>query len=437
MHRTVLALVVAAGLGVTGYLWAGDGGKKECPLKAAAAGKEGGCSQACADKKKGACKELAAYASYQRANEVLKGWQEGSAKLAALSEAEKGELQVTFARFEEAHPAGSIVKPTMAFLHKGLGTVVRMDAAAGKMCAQGCQAATPAAGEVAAAAEPQGCAKKAAMASAHKKLQQSVALTAKAHELMLVAYQAAGKEGCSGKGKSGGCSEKAAVSAEGQKGGCGAKTEATLTAATGEKEEARQCAKTAKAAEAAGCGAKTEAALTAAAGEKQCSKASGASGCGAKAEAALTAATGEKQCDKACADKAECAKKLTAQGQAVIAESGELLARWQGAGIRLASMENADREAAEKAASAAASGCPLGSRMPETLETIAALLNDAATLNAQALAAAAKHAEKGKTIPAEVQQLAQTRGEVIAALINVLEKSNRTMQPARQVVSAQ
>lgn len=459
MNRTVLALIVASGLGLSGYLWAGDadGEKKGCP-SAAAAKKEGGCSKSCADNKggKAGCgkqKELAEYASYKRADEVLKSWQEAPARLAAMSQNNEGQIRAAFARLEETHPAGPVLKPTVAFLHKGLTTLARMDAAAGSMCAEADKPAT----QPAVADAHSGCCPKtaAAIASSRKKLERSMALTAKANELMLVAYKVGNEAGCPGhakaEGKTGGCSGK--PTADGREGACGKeKAKATLTAATGEK----QCPKAAG----SGCGAKTEATLTAATGEKRCCKAEGAGGCGSKAKATLTAG-GEKQCAKAggaggcgagkttltqadgpacCADddKACCAaKRLTALGQAVVAESGELLAQWQGADIRLASLDRAEREAAEKAAATAGTLCPTGGRMPETLEAIAALLTDAAALNARAMAECEKNAAAGKAIPAELQQLARTRGQVISALINVLEKSNKIMRPARQVASAQ
>lgn len=422
MHRTVLGLCVVAGLGLTGYLLAGDGGgeKKGCG-SAALASKEvcscgcgGACGGSCCGKctcKASCCTEggsagkVAQNAHYKRANELLKSWQEAPVRLAAMSETEKTDLEAAFKKLHEVHPVVAAFEPTMVFLHEGLATLTQIDAAAKQLCAKAATttrqpAAENTCGDTAALAksdEPKCPQTAAAVASAKSKMKQSVALTAKANELMLVAYQAAcaGKRECS---KSGGeavrlasAEEKPAKAA----GGCcgGGKSDAKLAAVTDNAEQAETRG---------GC----------------CS--------GSKTAATVAGSAGQPG-----------VKTLVTRSEKLVAQSGQLLAQWQVAGIRLAGMEGADRESVEKLASTVMVSCPVGSRMPDTLETIAGLLHDAAALNGQAMADCCRNAGVAKDTPAASKELAEARLQVISAILNVLEKSNGTMRSPRQVASAQ
>jgi hypothetical protein len=374
-----------------------------------------------------------------------------------MSETERTELQASFQKLAESHPVVPAFKPTMAFLHNGSATLSQIDVAGMKLCAElasakaesaeGCADATAAVAK----AEEKMCPKTAAsLAAVHSRMKQSVALTAKANELMLAAYKSAHGGECAEKSQ---CtkSEKTAAlaSAEGKatkSDGCcsGAKATAAL-ASVDNKSGAEK--------EAGGCcsGAKATAALASADNKSGAEKKAGGCCSGAKTTAALASAddkaAGEKKEGGCCAAKAAtaamasaegkpCVKTLVNRSQEIVTQSGQLLAQWQDAGIRLASMEGTERESVEKMASTVAASCPIGSRMPDTLETVAGLLRDAATLNAQAIAEC-RNPNVAKMIPAGGKELAEARMQVIAAMLNVLEKCNSSMKPARQVASAQ
>jgi hypothetical protein len=426
MRRTVLGLCAVAGLGLTGYLLAGDlaGDKTTCG-SASVAAKEGGCSGGCP-----IAAAMAENAHYKHANELLKSWHEAPTRLAAMTDNEKAEAEASFKKLAESHPMVPVFEPTMAYMHEGLATLTKIDAAAKQLCAQASAPTTRPAGDGVAAAdasvalakaEGQMCPKTAAaMASATMKMKQSAALTAKANELMLVAYQAAhqGEGGQKGECCKSGTTAALTSGEEKPAGGCcgSAKSEAKLTAAT-EKKAGGCCG---------GGEAKTTAALTA--GEDKSAGAKEGGCCsGAKATTAAMASTENKPC----------VKTLVSHSQQFVADSGQLLAQWQGANIRLASMEAADREATVKLASTVMASCPIGSRMPDTMETVGSLLRDAAALQAQAMAEVCHNANLSKMVPEASKELARTRLQVLSAMINVIEKSGSAMRPAAQVASAQ
>lgn len=424
---------------MTGYLMAGDSeAKKECPLAAATKLASGGAEGGCCSK----TGTLAAYPSYQRANELLKSWAEVPAKLAGMSESDRSELTAAVEKMHSTHPAAPSFQPTMALLTEGIETLSAIDAAAAKLCAEQCSAQAKTASAEGATAQAPACpVAAAALTSAKKKMEQSTALVAKANEVMLVAFKPASGATCSDKSACAG--EKAALaSAEVKTGGCPSAQTASLASAT-EKTEGTCTKATAALASAegkteGGCAEAKTAALASAeggseggcAGAKTAALASAeekADGCCAKPAAAMASATEEKPC---------CVKSLSARAESVIARSGTVLARWEGAGIGLAAMDSGERANVEKATQVVMTRCPMGSRIPESLDTVAALLRDAATLSAQAKAEVMKHEELTKMLSPEMKQLCEARSMTLAALINVMEKSNGMMRPARQVASA-
>lgn len=472
MRQTVLGLCLVAGLGLTGYLLASEGGGDQPGCSSASLASKQGCG-GCGGHSSGDA-TVAQNANYVRAEELLKSWKEAPVKLASMSETEKTDLMTSAAKLRESLPAAAAFEPTMAFLHDGMVTLTQIDAAGKQLCAQAAAPTTrPAAAEgstgastALASADAPTCPKTAAaLASAHQKMQQSVALTAKANELLLVAYQTAAASSLDGKGEC--CKSKAAgataklASAEGKPAGaeggcCASKDEAKLTAAAdkaaksgscGQKGEAALASATEKSAKTEGgcCGDKSAAKLTAA------TEKSAKSGCcGEKGEATLaSAADKDAKCEGGSCGSAKttaalasgeqklCPKALAKQSQELVARSGQLLAQWEGANIRLASMDSTERGSVVKLASDVMAACPIGSRMPETMETVAGLLRDAATLNAQAMAACCHNPGVAKAIPEASKDLAKARFQVISAMLNVLEKSNGAMKPAREVASAQ
>lgn len=460
MRRILLGLVVAGGLGLAGWAFAGDG--KECPLKAAQASS---CSKSCAEKAGSSqcAKELAGCPTYKRANELIKSWSEVPARLAAMNETDKSELMAAAEKMGTAHPAAAVMKPAMEFVKNSVATAVEIDAACAKMCADQC-AKGEAAGE-------SGCPKaKAAMAAAKLQMEKSAAMVAKANELLTVAFaqmgDECGKSACaktaqlaSAEEKAGCCSKSKATlaSAEEKSGGC-AKSKATLAAA---EEKTEGCAKPkatlAAAEEKSGCCSKSKATLAAAeeksggcakskatlaaAEEKTegCSKSKAtlaaaeekSGGC-AKSKATLASAEGEKGCSKQA-----CAKTLTAKAEELAAQSGVLAAKLQSAGVVLASMDSADRSAIEKTCNAVMERCPVGSRMPETMATVADLLTGAAKMSAKCQAECGKNEAISKHVSQEMKDLCQARATLTAAALNVLEKMNGIMKPAKQVAMAQ
>jgi hypothetical protein len=477
MRRILLGLVVAGGLGLAGWAFAGDG--KECPLKAAQASS---CSKSCAEKAGSSqcAKELAGCPTYKRANELIKSWSEVPARLAAMNETDKSELMAAAEKMGTAHPAAAVMKPAMEFVKNSVATAVEIDAACAKMCADQC-AKGEAAGE-------SGCPKaKAAMAAAKLQMEKSAAMVAKANELLTVAFAQMGDEcgksacaktaqlasaeekaGCCSKSKAtlaaaeektGGCAKskatlaaaeektegcskpKATLAAAEEKSGCCSKSKATLAAA---EEKSGGCAKskaTLAAAEEKTEGCSKPKATLAAAEEKSgcCSKSKAtlaaaeekSGGC-AKSKATLASAEGEKGCSKQA-----CAKTLTAKAEELAAQSGVLAAKLQSAGVVLASMDSADRSAIEKTCNAVMERCPVGSRMPETMATVADLLTGAAKMSAKCQAECGKNEAISKHVSQEMKDLCQARATLTAAALNVLEKMNGIMKPAKQVAMAQ
>ena len=395
MKRTILAVFVLGGLGITGYLMAGDGTQKECPLAAAA--KAAGAGSCC----KGAS-ELAAFPSYQRANELLKSWQEVPAKLAALNENEKSEIQAAAEKMHTLHPGASAMQPTMALLTSGMATLTEIDAAMASMCSAHASTSTRPSDATAKLASAEESEVKcpvaaAALASAHQKMQKSAALVAKANEIVLVAFKPVAEGGCSAKA---GCTEATAklASAE-EKPACCAGQTATVAAADAKSGHAVLAAGEAKS-------------------EAGCPKV-----------AAAMAAAGEKSF---------CVKSISAKADAITTQSGAVLAQWQNAGVMLTAMDKADRDAVEKATNTVITRCPMGIRVTESMDVVASLLRDAVALEAQARTEIMKNEEAlAKVVPAEAKQLCTARMMTIAAMVNVLDKTNNAMRPAHQVASAQ
>jgi hypothetical protein len=342
MKRTILAAMLA--VGVAGYVTAGE----KCCAKKAAAAKSAEAQQLPAK----VAEQLAAVPSYQRADELLKSWNDVPVKLAAMNEDDKAAIQAVGKKMS-AHPAAAVFQPTLAYLNNSLALAVELDSAkhALKMQAK-------------AAASDQG-AVKADDAPACPK--ESAALVRKAGELVLAAYTAAGGEK--------GCSKRACS---------GDSNKVKLTAADG---DAPVCPKAAAAAEKEGGGI--------------------------------------------------CAKSLSAKADAVVAESGKLLAQWQEANVTLASMDDSARHEVELASSEGVSKCPIGALMPETLSTAAELLSRAAKLDAQNEAEFAKNPEVAKHVSDEIRALDQSRRMVTNAALNVLEKTSLLAKPAKQIASAQ
>ncbi|MEP0844778.1 MAG: hypothetical protein HRF43_18925, partial [Phycisphaerae bacterium] len=371
---------------------------------------------------------------------------------------DKSEITAAAEKMHKMHPAAGSFMPTLGLVCESLSTLASIDEAMQKNCPSHQLEARKASGQADAGENPLSCpVAAAAFEAAGKKMEQSLALVAKANELMLAAYNpAACDQACSkGEAKLTSADEKASAcsgqkgqtaaltSAEEKKGTCTGEKAQTAALASAEKKS--DCAQKAEAASLASAekksdcaGEKAQTAALASAdkkGEACCEKttkaalASDQKGDGCCAEKAKTAALA------AGSEKTHCPKALSAKAEALVAKSGAVLAGWQIAGIRLAAMDAKDREAAEKLVQVVSTRCPKGAHMPETMATVAALLRDAATLSAQAQNECMKHEALAKMITPELKQLCEARAMTLSATINVLEKCCGAFKPSRQQVA--
>lgn len=427
-----MSAVVAGGLIIGGWAIAGENCAKTCAKTAAAKAGGGGCCEKVALSEE-AVKALSANAAYQRADELLKSWSEAPAKLVAMTEADKAALTASAEKMS-AHPASGVMMPSIELVRESLRTAVQIDKAASEMCAAQCKLK----GEATSADAKPSCPKAAA---AKLRFEQSAGYVMKASHLIGTASKTAGECGqkseCAKTKKvaDGESCPKAKATAQAK----AAEADATLVAAKADGEKTCAKAAAAKADGEKSC-AKTVAAK--ADGEKSCAKAVAASADGEKScakKAALAAAEGESGCAKAAAmAKADgekpCPKALAAKAEALVNESGKLLAQWQEATVTLASMDSSARTAMEEACANTISKCPAGRLMPATIDTARELLVEASKLTAKCKS---ECASDKKDIPAELKELMQARSLLISSAINILERTSSVAKPTKQMAMAQ
>ncbi len=443
MRRTMLVAILGLGIGAAGYVIAGE----KCGKHKEGAGKETSTHQLPPE----VMKELTAIPSYQRADELLKSWSEVPAKLTKLAAMTEGDKSAQKCAGDKAgaHPAKAVFKPTMAYLNNSLALAVELNSAKRALY----HANKPEGAVKHEKADGAPCPKATA---AKYRGKESAALVEKAHELVLAAYTATGGDkGCAGKS---GCSKdgaKAKLTAGEDHPGC-PKAAAAAKAAQAEAEKSQaalaagegkhECPK-AKAAAAAKAAEADKAALAAGEGKHECPKAKAAAAAKAaeaeKSKASLAAGEGPGGCAKAKAAAAQAEghdlspKSLSAKADAMIGDSGKLMAKWQQVSVSLASMEPSARQEVELASAEMMNKCPAGSLMPETLSTVQDLLTRAAKLDAQNEAELAKNPEMAKMLTDDMKTLAESRKMVILSALNVIDKTGLTSKAGKRMASAQ
>jgi len=431
MLRMAMSGLMVAGVIAAGWAIAGENCGKSCDKTRAVAAAGEGCCAKKAQLSAEATDALQKNAAWQKADDLLKSWSDVPAKLVALKDEEKAELESAGEKMAE-HPSAEVMKASIEFVRDSLRMVARIDKTAQELCAsQAKLTGEPTAAEggcpKAAAAQAEGKVCPKTMAAAKLRMEQSAGLIIKANQLIgaatatgcgkgegVKALKVSATEGSCAK-KADGCCEKKTAAAKADD--CCAKK--TAAAAEGE------CAK--KAAAVAGAST-TQPAITLVkdeAGKGECVKSAEKADDGCCAKKAAMAEAGEKACPKSLAEKAD----------ALISQSGKILAQWQAAQVTLAVMDSASRERIELAA-AGMNKCPAGSLMPETLATTRELLNEAVRLTAQCQAECSR-TNMAREIPAEFKELMQARTLLINAAINVLERTSTVARPSKQMAMAQ
>jgi hypothetical protein len=405
MIRIGLSVVAAAGLVIGGWAIAGENCHKGDAASHVSAGGCGGKVQL----SEAAIKALNENAAYKRADELLKSWSEVPAKFVAMSEEDKTFLASTGQKMAE-HPSAAVMKPSFEFVRASLRTAVQIDRAAQEMVAAQCKLkAQAAAGKDAnavvsavATEAPKVCPK---MAAAKLRMEESAGLVAKASYLISVASKTTSHRGAK--------DDSTHVKAVSEEGCPHAKAAAVAAAAT-----------------------QPSIVLTAAKAKEEAEKESCPIARAAKLAAIAAAAATQPAIVQVKAEGEKfCPKSLAAKADALIGESGKILAQWQEAGVVLASMDESARTTIEASCAGMMSRCPAGRLMPATLSTARELLVEASKITAQCQAECAKNTKMQPS--AEMKELMQARCLLISAAINVLDRTCTIAKPAKQIASAQ